>query len=143
MVQHLSIRVPWHDNGWNGYVCKNPAHNHACRALKNIAIQKDDQVEQNCANCKIAQDGKCTPLCIMESGIFMSEHEVYSTKKHPYAAYPLYKHIRETLIRIEPYSFVGIPYKWMIKNDTSGNSPNNSYFTQFDNKLEIDVGNGN
>ena len=28
-LRHLSIRVPWHDNGWNGTVCRVPKHNGA------------------------------------------------------------------------------------------------------------------
>ena len=36
MAQHISIRVPWHDNGWNGTVCKFPGENNACLRLKNI-----------------------------------------------------------------------------------------------------------
>ena len=32
-TQHLSIRVPWHDSGWNGTVCAKPASNTACRSL--------------------------------------------------------------------------------------------------------------
>ena len=23
-LRHVSVRVPWHDNGWNGSVCKDP-----------------------------------------------------------------------------------------------------------------------
>ncbi len=36
-VQHLGIRVPWHDAGWVGTVCRKPASNMACRALRRIA----------------------------------------------------------------------------------------------------------
>ena len=36
MVQHLSIRVPWHDNGWDGTVCQDPCGNTACLKLNRI-----------------------------------------------------------------------------------------------------------
>lgn len=26
-IRHLSARIPWHDAGWNGTVCKNPKDN--------------------------------------------------------------------------------------------------------------------
>ncbi len=29
-LRHISIRVPWHDNGWMGTVCDNPEQNGAC-----------------------------------------------------------------------------------------------------------------
>ena len=35
MAQHISVRVPWHDNGWNGTVCQFPGENNACLRLKN------------------------------------------------------------------------------------------------------------
>lgn len=34
MAQHISVRVPWHDNGWNGTVCQFPGENNACLRLK-------------------------------------------------------------------------------------------------------------
>ena len=36
MAQHLSIRVPWHDHGWDGTVCEHPDSNISCLRLKNI-----------------------------------------------------------------------------------------------------------
>jgi hypothetical protein len=35
MIQHLSIRIPWKDNGYDGLVCENPCHNNACLAMIN------------------------------------------------------------------------------------------------------------
>ena len=29
-LRHLSIRVPWHDSGWDGRVCQNPTANTSC-----------------------------------------------------------------------------------------------------------------
>ena len=30
MATHLSLRLPWHDRGWDGHVCDNPAANVYC-----------------------------------------------------------------------------------------------------------------
>jgi len=47
-LRHLSIRVPWHDSGWTGSVCKDPKGNTACLALKLIREKRDDDKgEQN------------------------------------------------------------------------------------------------
>ena len=35
-VRHLSIRVPWHDAGWDGTVCRQPADNGSCLVLERI-----------------------------------------------------------------------------------------------------------
>ena len=29
-IEHISVRVPWHDNGWNGTVCRDPRGNGTC-----------------------------------------------------------------------------------------------------------------
>jgi len=44
-VRHISIRVPWHDAGWNGSVCRFPARNTSCLKLKNIFDSKDEHSE--------------------------------------------------------------------------------------------------
>ena len=36
MAQHLSIRIPWKDNGYSGLICEQPCLNNACLRLKNI-----------------------------------------------------------------------------------------------------------
>ena len=35
-LRHISIRVPWHDDGWNGCICMKPKANTACQALARI-----------------------------------------------------------------------------------------------------------
>ena len=30
MIQNITIRVPWTDNGWCGKVCNKPCENMAC-----------------------------------------------------------------------------------------------------------------
>ena len=43
-IRHLSVRVPWHDNGWNGTVCDDPKNNVACLKLLRIAERKDESL---------------------------------------------------------------------------------------------------
>ena len=30
MTVHISARIAWHDDGWNGRICQNPAANTFC-----------------------------------------------------------------------------------------------------------------
>ncbi len=46
-LRHISIRLPWHDAGWNGTVCKCPARSTACLKLANIAEKKNEEAEEN------------------------------------------------------------------------------------------------
>ena len=45
-VNHISIRVPWHDRAWDGAVCDDPQANTSCLILPRIAEEKDDAAEQ-------------------------------------------------------------------------------------------------
>ena len=44
--KHISIRVPWHDTGWDGRVCVNPCLNGSCLKLNRIGQNRDDAVEE-------------------------------------------------------------------------------------------------
>lgn len=44
-LRHLSLRVPWHDSGWDGTVCTDPKGNTSCLALSIIAELRDDAAE--------------------------------------------------------------------------------------------------
>lgn len=51
MAKHLSLRLPWHDRGWDGHVCDNPVANVYCSGeygLKahGIRDKKDDAQEK-------------------------------------------------------------------------------------------------
>jgi hypothetical protein len=43
--QHLSIRVPWHDQAWTGTVCDDPLANGSCLRLGRISKQRNDALQ--------------------------------------------------------------------------------------------------
>ena len=47
-MKHISVRVPWHDNGWNSHVCANPRCNTFCKQLPNIVNSKVDCEQLSC-----------------------------------------------------------------------------------------------
>lgn len=47
--RHLSVRVPWHDTGWEGSVCADPLANASCLRLGRIAEERDDALESRLA----------------------------------------------------------------------------------------------
>ncbi|MDR0853997.1 MAG: ATP-dependent RecD-like DNA helicase [Clostridiales Family XIII bacterium] len=147
MVQHLSVRVPWHDHGWDGTVCCHPEKNQACRILKNIAEKKNDEKEIAYAGKPFDLEG--TPPCVGESGMFMSPTENVMPVHHPYSppyrkkGHEYFTHICDTDIVIPPYSFLGRPFRWTLRKDDRGDTlPHEIYFTQFDDSIEVDVGKG-
>ena len=41
----MGIRVPWHDRAWDDHVCDDPIGNNSCLALKLIAENRRDDIE--------------------------------------------------------------------------------------------------
>jgi hypothetical protein len=85
-LRHLSVRVPWHDSGWSGVVCKAPHLNGACVKLKGIAGSKNDEQERKIAGTslnELATDE--LPPCVNERGCFMAPFELEPIKRHALA----------------------------------------------------------
>jgi ATP-dependent exoDNAse (exonuclease V) alpha subunit len=118
MAQHITIRVPWHDNGWNGEVCKEPSNNNSCLRLKNIHENKNDMVEDEiCGKCMAGLEDKVP--CISEGAVFMSHVELCKTVIHPYKKSnpKTHGHFMETDITYPPYSLTARPFAWLMKTN--------------------------
>ncbi|WP_431045217.1 AAA family ATPase [Streptomyces sp. P1-3] len=114
-VQHLSVRVPWHDTGWKGTVCADPSANHACVMLGNIAKDRDDQHEAAHRGQAWSTLGEKIPPCALERGSFMSDRAHTVQRTHPYA-WSL-KELRPASLSIPAYSVHGIPYFWLNRSN--------------------------
>ena len=81
MAQHISVRVPWHDDGWKGTVCQDPSVNIACLRLKNIHENRNDDIEcELCGECMVEHEQNLP--CIEEGGAFMSPNELHKSTVH-------------------------------------------------------------
>ena len=70
-LRHVSIRVPWHDRGWDGTVCGELRFNTACLKLKGIAQSKnEDEEEKVCGKTitKLVEEGPQRYLMTGERG---------------------------------------------------------------------------
>ena len=128
-LRHVSIRVPWHDNGWNGSVCKEPKFNTACLKLKNISDSKEDDVEESVKGLSfedlVAQDVQFPP-CVNERASFMADFAFVHRKRHPYAntSPETHGHFCPTPLRHPPYGAAAIPFRWMMRNEVFGDRKN-------------------
>jgi hypothetical protein len=71
MAKHLSIRLPWHDRGWDRHVCDRPTANVYCTGeygLKAHSIRenkKDDEEEAIAGKpCGSIKKGAYLPPCL-------------------------------------------------------------------------------
>ena len=119
-LRHVSIRVPWHDAGWDGTVCRNPKGNAACLVLKEIRDSRNDDLEQELAGRSVATLDQTTqwPACIGERATFMAPFEFTRMVKHPYAGFSgEHAHITPVPFRHPAYSAATIPFRWMSRKE--------------------------
>lgn len=123
-IQHLTIRVPWHDNSWRGTFCNNPCGNTSCTILPRIAIKRDDAQETNLAGTSLEKlDRANLPPCVDEHATIMAPFALSMIKHHPYvnSAKPTHGHFAPTPYTIQPYSAAAIPFHWMLREQAEGN----------------------
>lgn len=121
-LRHLSIRVPWHDSGWDGRVCQDPARNTACLKLARIAESRDDAAEDRVKgqSLKVLKESDW-PCCVHERGMFMAPFEITRLKQHPYASRKngAHQHFAPTPFRLPPFSADAIPFLWVQRERMS------------------------
>jgi len=124
VAQHISIRIPWKDNGYDGLVCDKPCYNNACLRLKNIADNRDDAREMELAGCPMSGHEAELP-CLSEGGAFMSSVSHKKTTVHPYKkSNPLtHGHFLETELVYPPFSLPARPFGWTMLR--KGGEPTN------------------
>lgn len=71
MTNHMSVRLAWHDNGWNGRICDAPALNVYCIGQHSylgdvILEQRSLEMENKCAGerCKDLHNGYVAPCSV-------------------------------------------------------------------------------
>ena len=117
MIQNVTVRVPWTDNGWCGKICNNPCGNNDCLRLRNIYENKNESEEQKLAG-KAMQGYEQYLPCIAEGAAFMSPDKLVRTVIHPYKQNnpETHGHFLETDEIFEPYSLPARPFLWTMMN---------------------------
>lgn len=115
--KHLSIRVPWHDTGWDGRVCANPRLNGSCLKLNRIGQNRDDAAEEAVAGLSLADlPQEKWPCCVAERVAFMAPFEYTRIANHPYmGTSDHHGHFIPTALRHPAYSAPAVPFAWMLR----------------------------
>jgi len=90
MPAHISVRLAWHDDGWNGHICKNPQNNTYCVGPHSypgelIAIERKLDVEEtykgkHCSEIN-AKEGIIPPCCFSINAF--GKYEIYAKTNPP------------------------------------------------------------
>ena len=121
-MKHLTIRVAWHDNRWNGTLCNAPSSNSSCLSLKRIREMRNDKLEDQHAQEHFPEpnDGRF-PACVAESGAFMNPDPFNRIFTHPYQnndkTQATHGHLRPTIVTIPPFSALAIPFWWTLSEN--------------------------
>ena len=84
MPTHITARLAWHNDGWNGAVCRNPEQNTYCVGYKSfpgdvIARERDLKVEKLRAGCAGAKlEGYIPPCCYSYNAFGLDEAQCAS-----------------------------------------------------------------
>lgn len=122
-TQHLTVRVPWHDNGWVGTICRNACANTSCLVLPRINEGRDDLLELKLAGQSIEHLERAQfPPCVEEHATFMAGFKQTLKKVHPYrgSAKETHGHFEDTPYYLEPYAAAAVPFRWMLKKEVEG-----------------------
>lgn len=129
-LQHISIRVPWHDLGWNGTICACPSRNTSCLKLKNISDNMNLSQEENLAGKFLNTiSPSYYPPCVKERVTFMANFAFERDHQHPYANLNnnTHTHFATTRLRYPAYGAAALPFRWMMKpvvfGDNTGTTP--------------------
>jgi ATP-dependent exoDNAse (exonuclease V) alpha subunit len=120
LLRHISIRVPWHDNKWNGTVCNFPKLNGSCLKLDRIAENRDDEAEDKVAGKSIEElEQNEWPCCVAERAMFMAPFAYTRMATHPYSRNfsETHAHFTPTPLYHPPYSAPAVPFLWMLREN--------------------------
>ncbi|MEV1249502.1 AAA family ATPase [Nonomuraea sp. NPDC049750] len=112
---HVSVRVPWHDSGWSGTVCRKPLDNASCILLPNIGKKRDDQYEVEHAGKSLDELDARRIACVGERGTFLSSRPYPVVLQHPYRHNPALRNLRPTTIVVPAFGAQAIPYYWLLR----------------------------
>jgi hypothetical protein len=121
-LRHLSVRVPWHDAGWDGTVRRSPRLNSSCLALNRIGSAKNDAAKERYAGQLLSDaPDEDVPPCFSERVNFLSPKPQRRLAHHAYAKTSNHhKHIADTAFTHPAYSAAATPFGWLLKDRARG-----------------------
>src|SRR5262245_43868367 len=121
MTVHMSARVAWHMDGWNGHVCKNPTANTYCVGPfsypgEMIAERRDLKFELASAGICCSKLKETIPPCIYSINAF-GKNQIMAFADPPH----WWRDGTTRKLWELPPATVGVwPYEWMYGDDVKG-----------------------
>ncbi len=108
MASHITTRMAWHDNKWNGKICQYPDRNHYCTGVNSLLSQrinknKNAELEKKYAGKPLDSVPNYIPPCYWSSSAF-SQHSVEVFHTHPFPQFKN-RNVRDTLPAFSIFSW--------------------------------------
>lgn len=135
---HVTARMAWHDNGWDGRICDNPAANTYCtgnHSLLSERIAREKSPDPNKEKAREPLDFAMPaylPPCFWTSCAF-AEDETDTVHRHPFRNLKDKKHITGSL---RPYSIYTWPFRLSITQSRQAKKRHGQYFPDLEARIE-------
>ena len=120
-LQHLTIRVAWHDSQWNGTICSLPSANSFCACLPRIRESKTDAEDKLAGRIFDSLSPAELPPCKAESGFFMSPKPWMREFDHPYRQLKncaeTHGHLKKRSLTVPAFTAFAVPFNWMLRRN--------------------------
>ena len=134
---HLTVRMAWHDNNWDGKVCRDPESNTYCSGAHSLLsgrIEKRKDVELETKNRGRLIEGNFSldsvPPCYWSINAFGSKG---FNIEHRHA----FRAVKETIPDyVEPYSVMTWPFKLSFVHNTKNSNKFGNYPPDLESRIE-------
>ncbi|MEA2033231.1 MAG: hypothetical protein U9N41_06575 [Euryarchaeota archaeon] len=129
MPKHLTVRMAWHDNNWNGKICENPGENIYCVGnhsllSERIARNRDLEIEKKKSDRKIDQIDDYIPPCFWSCNAFSNQN---CRIKHKFPFSFSDTEIDEIEEILSPYSVFSWPFRLSFNHSKEKRAKEGNY----------------
>lgn len=135
-MRHITVRMAWHDNGWDGRVCSNPAQNSYCvgsHSLLSDRLARNRRLDSEAPHVALdaAMPGYLPP-CYWTSAAF-AEHSTNVVHMHPFRQYQDTTQIEDTL---PPNTVFTWPFRLSMTHSAAVNKKHGRYFPDLEGRVK-------
>jgi exodeoxyribonuclease V alpha subunit len=142
MPKHLTVRMAWHDHGWDGTICQDPSANSYCtgsHSLLSERVARDKQVDREDGKHGQALDvlmPEYLPPCYWTSAAF-STSKIKAAHDHPFSKFRKTKRLSEDL---PPNSVFTWPFRLSLTHSKGVRKRDGQYFADVDDRVDRYIG---
>jgi ATP-dependent exoDNAse (exonuclease V) alpha subunit len=137
-MKHVSIRLPWHDRGWDGCVCDNPSKNSYCKGFHSVNAdkirkEKEDKKEELIKGEVFDKTWKYYPPCTETINVFGK-----TNVQHTHTPKSFIKHTSPKTIDMLPNSSGTWPFEdmWEASGERREAEERKEYVEEFFDELK-------